>query len=233
MKKILNVLSYLLMGIILVFIVYALINSKDKKGLSIFGYRMYVVATNSMEETINVGDVILVKEYKGEILDKGEIITFKFSDAHDIPNTHRIVGYYYRYLVDNEYEYGSSYDYSSSEEFYLNNSNYEIIGYKTQGDNPEYDIDLKPVLFESIYGVYTKKLVVISFLYGLLTNFFGFLLIILVPLFILLILQIVSIYKLRQSQKLDEEIEKEELRRKEIEERIKREAIEEYLKNKK
>lgn len=232
-KQITNILSYVLMGIILVFIVYAIITGRNNNGVSIFGYKMYVVATDSMEPNINVNDVFLVKEYEDEILDKGEIITFKFNETHNIPNTHRIVGYYYRYLDNGEYQYGSSYEYENSSEFYNNNPNLEIIGYRTQGDNPKYDVDLKPVLFEDIYGVYTKKLVVITFLYGLLTNFFGFLLIILLPLFILLIFQIVSMYKLRQIQKVDKELEEENEKRKEIEERIKREAIEEYLKQNK
>lgn len=232
-KKILNIFSYLLMGIIFILIIYAIINSKNNSGVSLFGYKMYVVKTDSMEPTINVNDVILVKEYDtNNILDKGEVITFKFNTSHNIPNTHRIVGYYYKYLDGNEYKYGSSFEYDTSQEFYENNKDFTIVGYRTQGDNPNIEMDLKPVLFESIYGRYQKKLVLISFLYGLLTNFFGFLLIILVPLFILLILQILSIYKLRQTQKLEEEIKKEEEKRKQIEERIKREAIEEYLKKK-
>lgn len=233
LKKIGNILSYLLMIIILVLIVYAIITSKDNSGVSLFGHKMYVIKTNSMEPTLEVDSVILVKEYDEDIiLDKGEIITFKFSNDHNIPNTHRIIGYYYEYLEGNEIKYESSFSYENSSDFYKENPNTKIIGYRTEGDNPNIDKDLKPVLFESVYGVFTKKLVIISFLYGLLTNFVGFLLIILVPLFILLILQLLSLYKLRESHKLDKEIEEESKKRKEIEERIKREAIEEFLKNK-
>ena len=233
-KKILNVFSYILMAIILFFIVFAIVKSSKGEEISIFGYKMYVIKTDSMEPTIEVDSVILVKEYDEVILDKGSIITFRFTDKVNIPNTHRIVGYYYEYLDEfGEVNHKSSFDYNTSKEFYQDNKDCKIVGYRTQGDNPKCEIDLKPVLFSDIYGVYQKELVVVSFLYGLLTNFLGFLIIILVPLFILLVLQIISIYKLRQKNKLETEIKNEEEKRKEIEERLKREAIEEYLKNKK
>ena len=221
------------MGIFLCFIVYAILMSVKGKEVSVFGYKMYVVKTDSMVPTIEVDTVIMSKEYDSSvILDKGTIITFRFTDKVNIPNTHRIVGYYYRYLDENnEYQYGSCYDFDNGSAFYQTNSNYEIVGYRTQGDNPDCGIDLKPVLFEDIYGVYQKKLVIVSFLYGLLTSFIGFLLVILVPLFILLILQIISMYKLRQRHKIDVELKQEEEKRKELEERLKREAILEYLKN--
>ena len=65
------------------------------------------------------------------------------------------------------------------------------------------------------------------------SNFFGFLLIIIVPLFILLISQLVSFYKMRKQAKLEEEINEKVEKQKELEEEIKQKAIEEYLRNKK
>ena len=188
---------------------------------------MYVVKTDSMVPTIDVDTVILVHEEDYSNLNKGEVITFTFSKNTNIPNTHRIVGYYYEYLDGEEVKYASSYDYNSISELEAANPTYNVIGYRTKGDNPDCEIDIKPVMFDSIRGVYQNNLVVITFLFGLLSNFFGFLLIILVPLFVLLIMQLISMYKMRQQNKLEKEVEES---KKELEEKIKEEAIKEYLK---
>lgn len=230
-KKVLNIISYVIMGALLTFIVYVIILSASGKEVSLFGYKMYVVKTDSMVPTIEVDTVILSHDYDSSvILDTGEVITFKFNDKIKVPNTHRIVGYYYQ---DSLGEKLSTYDYSSAEEFYLANPDCLIIGYRTQGDNPECKLDITPVVFENIYGVYVKNLEVISFLYGVLTSFFGFLLIILIPLFILLISQIVSMYKQYKKNKLEQELKEKEDERIALEEKLKEEAIKEYLANKK
>ena len=96
-KKILNWVSYVLMGIVLLFIVYVVVTSATKKEVSIFGRKMFVIKTNSMEPTIEVGTVIMIKEDDYTNLDKGTVITFDFGSVSGIPNTHRIVGYYYEY----------------------------------------------------------------------------------------------------------------------------------------
>lgn len=232
-KKVLSWIGYVFMGIVLIFIVYAVICGVTKKELSLFGRKLYTIKTNSMDPTIEVDTVILVKKTDVTELDKGTVITFDFSDAVGIPNTHRIVGYYYKYLEDGAYVYESTYDYDTVDEFISANPTCEVVGYRTQGDNPECKLDLKPVMFESIHGVYVKNLVVITFLYGLLTNFFGFLLIILVPLFVLLVLQMVGLYKNRQEAKTEKELKAKENERKALEEKIKEEAIKEYLEKQK
>ena len=230
LKKIFNILSYVFMGIIIIFIIYAIATTSSGNEVSIFGYKVYVVKTDSMVPTIEVDTVILVHEEDYTDLNKGEVITFTFSKNTSIPNTHRIVGFYYEYTEDGEIKHDSTYDYNTISEFELANPNCNVVGYRTQGDNPECKLDIKPVTFDNIRGVYQSNLVVITFLYGLLTSFFGFLLIILIPLFILLIMQLVSMYKLHQQNKLDKELELKEKEQKELEEKIKEEAIKEYLK---
>lgn len=229
-KKILNWVSYVLMGIVLLFIVYVVITSATKKEVSIFGRKMFVIKTDSMEPTIEVGTVIMIKEDDYTNLDKGTIITFDFGSVSGIPNTHRIVGYYYEYKDENgEIKYDSTYDYGTINELMTDNPEYKVIGYRTQGDNPEKGLDQRPVKFDSIRGVYVKEMVIITFLYGLLSTFWGFLLIILIPLLVILFTQIVSMYKNRQKYKMEKEIKEKEQERKEIEEKIKEEAIKEFI----
>lgn len=230
-KKIFNWVSYVFMGLVLALIVYAVIMTSTGNEVSVFGYKMYVVATSSMEPTIPVKTVILSHEEDTTNLDIGTVITFDFESQFNVPNTHRIVGYYY---VDSE---GNELDtleheikYQTVEEFLSHNPGCSVIGYKTKGDNPKIpDVDKEEVLFKDIKGVYVCNLNVITFLYSVLSNFFGFLFIILLPLFVLLIMQVVSIYKVRQQQKLDKEKEEKEKERKKLEEKIKEEAIKEYL----
>ena len=229
-KKILTWLGYIFSVVVLGTIIYVIVLTSMGKEISFFGYKMYVVKTDSMEPTIKVDTIILVHNEPVDALDRGTIITFDFNNKYNIPNTHRIVGYYY---LDSENNYHSTYDYKTVEEFNLDNPDCKVVGYWTQGDNPKCERDPNPVYFDSVLGVYKNNLVVITFLYSLLSNFFGFLLIIIVPLFILLISQLVSFYKMRKQAKLEEEINEEVEKQKQLEEEIKQKAIEEYLKNKK
>lgn len=230
-KKVFNVLSYVFMGLILALVIYVTILGYSGKEVSVFGYKMYVVKTASMDPTIPVDTVILSKEEDYSRLDIGEVITFDFDSTLGVPNTHRIVGYYYE-DVDGSYKDTLKHEieYETIEEFYAANPGCEVVGYRTKGDNPTIENpDFNEVRFESIKGVYVRNLVVISFLYSILSNFFGFLFIILVPLFILLISQLISLYKVRQQYKLEKELEQKEKERLELEEKIKEEAVKEYL----
>ena len=229
LKKIIDLVSYGLMGILFLFIVYVVILNVSNKEISIFGRKMFVVQTGSMEPTIEVGTVIIIKEGEYENLDNGTVITFDFDEGYGIPNTHRIVGYYYEYIDENgKKQYASNFDYDTVDSFLEDNPNCNVVGYRTKGDNNNvYDID--PVLFDSIHGVYVRKMVVVTFIYGLLSTFGGFLMLIMIPLLLLLISQVITLYKTRQEIKTEKEIEELEKQKKELEEKIKEKAIKEYI----
>ena len=55
--------------------------------INMFGYKAYVIKTNSMEPTINVNDVVINKKVKQEELNVGDVITF-LNEGEVI--THRI-----------------------------------------------------------------------------------------------------------------------------------------------
>ena len=73
--------------------------------------------------------------------------------------------------------------------------------YRTKGDNIECDIDLEPIFFKDIKGVYIAKSKLLSTILRVITNFYGFLLFIFIPLVSLLISQIISILKLLDKRK--------------------------------
>lgn len=83
-KKILDVIIIILLyNIILVLI--SCINKIDD--INFFGYKAYIITTDSMADSINSGDIVIVKEVPEEELQVGDVITFE-KDYQVI--THRI-----------------------------------------------------------------------------------------------------------------------------------------------
>jgi len=54
----------------------------------VFGYKAYIITTDSMKPNINSGDVIIVTKVKEEKIKSGDIITFKTEDDYI---SHRII----------------------------------------------------------------------------------------------------------------------------------------------
>ena len=83
-KKVLEILAVILIYNIILIAISA---EEQVSFINIFGYKSYVIKTNSMEPTINVDDVVINKEVKQEDLLVGDVITF-LQDGEVI--THRI-----------------------------------------------------------------------------------------------------------------------------------------------
>ena len=201
LKKIVNYLNFIIIFILFFTVIHVFIFSINNKDVSLFGYKFYIIKTNSMEPTLNVNDVIISKEVDYEKLDKNTIIIFDFHTELKMPNTHRIVGYYYKFIDNNTVKYDSTFDYDTVELLEKENPSFEVVGYRTKGDNLDCDIDLEPVLFESIKGVYITNSKLLSTIFCIITNFYGFLFLIFIPLISLLILQIISLLKLLDKRK--------------------------------
>ena len=81
MKKILyNILVIIAFGIII-------INVMSAKNKSIFGFRIYRVASGSMNPYLQIGDFIVIKKQKE--YDTGDIVTYNVNNEYVV--THRIV----------------------------------------------------------------------------------------------------------------------------------------------
>ena len=75
-KKIFRILGTILL-IFLIAIVVLMFNARmSGEAPSIFGYQVFRVSSASMEPTLMVGDVILVKDTEPEEINKGDIITY-------------------------------------------------------------------------------------------------------------------------------------------------------------
>lgn len=92
--KILNIVFITLISIFLICMLFYVISGKiaEKKGKNPL-YGFYTIISSSMEPTINVYDVVLVKKTSIGKLKNGDIITFYSNNSYfgDTPITHRIV----------------------------------------------------------------------------------------------------------------------------------------------
>ena len=91
-KKILGIMrSVFIYLLALAIVVAALLFAADKSPTkSIFGYRYYTVITPSMDPTLKVGDIVVVKVGGVSDVKKGDIITFNPSSGSSSYLTHRV-----------------------------------------------------------------------------------------------------------------------------------------------
>lgn len=82
MKKILNIITTILVSVVVVFAILLV-------GVRVIGLKPYVVLSGSMEPTYHVGSLIYVKNVDPHKLESGDVITFMLDE--DTVATHRIV----------------------------------------------------------------------------------------------------------------------------------------------
>lgn len=185
-KKIIKRTTEIVAVILVVFLIGAVISvfvqKAQGKEPSFFGLRIYYIVTDSMEPNIAVKDLILCKNFDGNAdgLKKGDVVTFIEDDGALAGNTitHRIVKAPYK---------------DASGEWFI----------VTKGDNAPSDD--KPTPLADVRSVFVGKLPVLTFLYRIISNIYGFIFIIVLPLSALLILQIVRLVKAStKTEKKDE-----------------------------
>ena len=183
----------------------------------LFGYSTYTIVTNSMEGTYDVGDIVLCKRIKDTLkyqeqtgFRKGEVIAFIAPHGFDEGNklqgktvTHRI--------------YEAPYYDEETDTWYV----------WTKGD-AAYKKDRVPVPVENIQGTIVGNSKAVSKVMGFVTKWYGFLIIIVIPLLLILGWQIWILIREKtkaETDKLDKNIE--QAKQDKLDE-IKAKAIEEY-----
>lgn len=135
-------------------------------------YSAYVIVSPSMVPTINVNDGVVVQRVdKQGNLNIGDIITFSSKDIRysGLTITHRIVG-----------------------KQTIQNGN---LVYRTKGDNNRSE-DSSLVSFSDIYGKVLFKVPSVGILYNFITNPFGFIISIIIPIIVILVINIVKVKQL-------------------------------------
>jgi len=162
--KILQILLYIVIGLYLLLIVFQKVSNNS----SLFGIRVFTVASNSMSPVYEIGDVIVIKEIKQDDIKIGDDITYlgKSSDLAGKVITHRLIE-----ITETE-----------------NGKKYILQGVANTASDPA-------ISYNQIYGKVIYKTVLISFINTIVRNQFGFFFIIFVPLVIIVFLEVVDTVK--------------------------------------
>lgn len=212
LKRIINIIVDIVVVLILIvsiLVVMLSLTSKSSGVPNILGTAPLSVLTESMEDTINPGDLILcsLTEIDDEF-QKGDIVTFPIElNGEKVLNTHRIVE-----VVEDD----------------------NIIYYRTQGDNeetnPEPDKDLQTA--STIVAKYTgTKIPGLGTVLSFIRTQLGFFLCILLPMIIFFIYEAVRVVMNLMAYSKEKAIEEAQavVNNSELTEEQKKQAIEEYL----
>lgn len=188
-RKIYNIVSTIIVALVFIFLVLmvAIVLWQRSSGsdTSIFGYYLFDVVSDSMEDTIKVGDVILCKEIDDvNSLQQGDVITFTAPSGplkgHN--ETHRI------YSIKR-------------------NDDGTIDYIKTAGDNTyggdDVRVDSWNLNPSAVKAKYVKTLPFIAGLREFLTHWYGYVVLIALPLLIVSTLFIIGFIKDKTSYELE------------------------------
>lgn len=165
-NKIFRIIYSIFKTVVLTFLVLYLvfvIIQRVTNNSSIMGYRVFTVATGSMEPVYNVNDVILVKKIDTKNIKTGDDITYLYeSRGKQMIITHRVIGF----------EKDSDGN----------------VKYILKGINNEVEDD--PVGANQIYGKVIGKVYIINFINHVVKNIYGFFFLVFLPLVLVIFLEV-------------------------------------------
>lgn len=176
LKIIGSILYFLLFVIVILMLIIVIMQRVTDNSISLGGYRMFTVATGSMEPEYNIGDVLISKEQEAKNLKVGDDVVYRGKEGSFNGRivTHRIIS------INQE------------------NNQYKII---TKGiANTEQDPEIAD---NQVIGKIVYKSKILSFLGGLINNVYIFYFIIFVPIGIIIFVQIRNI--LRKDEEEEDE----------------------------
>ena len=153
------------------------VNRNDR---SIFGYKIFIVNTDSMEKTdFKAGDLIFVKEIDPEKLQIGDIVTFVSKDENSLDEilTHKIRSF----TTDS-------------------NGSRGFITYGTSTNSDDQGI----VLYQDVLGKYEFHIAGLGSVFSFLKTTQGFFLCIFTPIMLVIIYEIINFFVLLKKSKKEE-----------------------------
>ncbi len=207
MKKTLNVIKAILTWTLIVVAVGMMIftvvsvNTFDRNDRSLFGYKAYIVLTDSMSSTngdtskgyFNAGDLVLAKEVDPSTLKEGDIISF---------------------ISTNTESYGKTLTHMIKERTYDAEGNPGFVTYGTATGSEDANV----VTFPFVLGKYETKLSGVGNFFLFLKTTPGYIACIFLPFLILIIIQGLNSIRLFKKYKQEQLAELEAARAKELEE---------------
>lgn len=159
-KAIFSLIKTLITLIVIAFVAIVLIQRFSNNNISVAGYRMFTVVTESMVPKYLVGDVLLVKEKNPEEIAIGDDVTYmgKIGSYADKIVTHQVV------------------DIDKTD---INNIKFTTRGIANDTDDPQIEES-------QIYGTVVAKLKIVTYLNGIVNNMYGMYFLIIIPLAIIM-----------------------------------------------
>lgn len=207
MKKTFNIIKNILSGLLFIVAVCMMIftiisvSTFDRNDRSIFGYKAFVVLSDSMSATdFNAGDVVICKEVEPSTLKPGDIISYKSQNEESYGDiiTHKI-----RKITTDE------------------NGNPGFVTYGTTTDTDDKVI----VTYPSVVGKYELNLPKIGMFFQFLRTIPGYITCILIPFMILILKECFNFVKLFREYKQEKMEELQSERNKLDEEKAKSEEM--------
>lgn len=163
-KIILNIIIYVLC--LLFLLVVCLQRFSDNK-IAFFNYRMFTVASGSMEPQYNIGDVLIAKKKKAEDIKVGDSVSYLGSSGNfkNKVITHKVISI----EIDENGKYL-----------------FHTKGIANLVEDPV-------VYYDQLYGVIIYKASILSFMYKIISTKYGLFLFIIIPLFYIIGSEILSI----------------------------------------
>ena len=158
-----GIIKAFVIGLLVLYLLFVIIQ-KVTNNASIFGYRVFTIATGSMEPVYNINDVILVKDIEPTTLKVGDDIAYlgtRDSVAGKIV-THRIINI-------EKYEDGQ-------------------VHYTLKGVNNQYEDPT--ITANQILGKVQGKLPIVNFINHVIKNMYGFFFLVFCPLVLVIFLEI-------------------------------------------
>lgn len=162
-KTIFNVIVFTMCFL---FLVVVCLQRFSNNKISLFNYRMFTVASGSMEPEYNIGDVLIAKKKDADKIKVGDTISYlgEKGGFKDKVITHRV---------------------ESIEQDESGNYIYHTKGLVNIAEDPT-------VYYSQVYGVIVYKTVVLSFIYRLIATKYGLFIFIILPLFYIIGSEMVS-----------------------------------------
>lgn len=188
-KKVFSIISKILTVLIVAFTVLVMaftiisVTTVDRADRSIFGYRAYIVMSDSMSDTFQAGDIIFSKivEHNDGNLQPGTIITFDSEDYYGQTVTH---------MIREQTTYNG------------------VPAYITYGTTTGSD-DQTPVYASSVTGIYSFRLPKLGYFFNFLKTPAGYVCVILLP--FLIVIAIIAVHFVRLVRAYKKEKDKEAL----------------------
>lgn len=208
MKKALRIIGRVVTVLILLFAICVMVftiisvNTVDRDA-GIFGYKPFIVLSDSMKDTFEVGDIAVSRSVDPETLQPGDIVSFRSIDPNNFGEvvTHKI-----REITTYE----------------------GAPAFVTYGTTTQVN-DAYPVPFEQVIGQYVFRLPKMGYFFQFLKSPAGYVTLILIPFLLLIVIQAVRFIRLMRQYRSEQQAELEAQQAKLQEERLETQRMKEEL----